>query len=356
LGGVFDQRGIRTEFQKLEQQSQDPDVWKDPQKVAEVLRQREVFHKKIQSYEVLEQEFQFYQELLEMARGGEDEELTQEALEGLKKLYTSSCRLRLETLFGAPYDGENCFLSVQAGAGGTESQDWAWMLMNMYHRWAEKKGYKAELMEETPGEETGIKSAVLHISHDGSGYPYGWLCQESGVHRLVRISPFDSNARRHTSFVAVVVSPEIEESVHTKIQDKDLRIDTYRASGAGGQHVNKTDSAVRITHLPTGIVVQCQSDRSQHRNKAMAMKILLSRIYEKERQEKQDKIAQAHATEKTGISWGRQIRSYVLHPYQMVKDLRTSVETGRSQDVLNGEIDLFLEASLEQRSGKPVDS
>ena len=239
-------------------------------------------------------------------------------------------------------DSNDCYVEVNAGAGGTESQDWAEMITRMYMRWAEQHEFKVEWIQESPGEEAGIKSATMKVLGTNA---YGWLKTESGVHRLVRISPFDSQSRRHTSFASVWVYPVVEENIEIEVEDKDLRVDTYRASGAGGQHVNKTDSAVRLTHLATGIVVQCQNDRSQHRNRATAMAMLKARLYELELQ-KREAEAQAEAEAKTDIGWGHQIRSYVLQPYQMVKDLRTNVEIGNAQSVLDGDIDRFLEASL----------
>lgn len=242
-------------------------------------------------------------------------------------------------------DSCNAFIEINAGAGGTEAQDWAEMLGRMYTRWADSKGYKLEILDENPGEEAGVKSVTIKVN----GYQaYGWLKTESGVHRLVRISPYDSNARRHTSFASVWIYPEIDDNIDIQIEEKDLRIDTYRASGAGGQHVNKTESAIRITHLPTNIVVQCQSDRSQHRNRAQAYAMLRARLYELELREREAK-ANANSSSKTEIGWGHQIRSYVLQPYQLVKDNRTSVEKGNAHAVLDGDIDVFLEASLAQR-------
>jgi peptide chain release factor 2 len=265
-----------------------------------------------------------------------------EAESALEALKERAGQLEIESLLSGEADSNDCYLEVHAGAGGTESQDWAAMLLRMYYRWAEKKGYKIELIEESPGEEAGIKSSTLKIAGHNA---YGWLKTETGVHRLVRISPFDSQARRHTSFSSVTVSPEIDDNIEVEIEDKDLRVDTYRASGAGGQHVNRTDSAVRITHIPSGIVVQCQNDRSQHKNRATAMKMLQSRLYEMELK-KREEAAAADYDNKSEIGWGHQIRSYVLQPYQMVKDLRTSVETGNPDAVLDGDIDKFLEAAL----------
>jgi peptide chain release factor 2 len=253
----------------------------------------------------------------------------------------------LKALLSGEVDGNDCYVEVHAGAGGTESQDWASMLRRMYVRWANARGYKVEEIDEHPGEEAGIKSATLLIKGENA---YGWLKSESGVHRLVRISPFDSNARRHTSFASVWVYPVIDDTIEVEINEKDVRVDTYRASGAGGQHVNKTDSAVRLTHIPTGIVVSSQQDRSQHKNRAIVWEMLRARLYERELKIRED-AAQAQQDSKTEIGWGRQIRSYVLQPYQMVKDLRTGVETSDSQGVLDGDIDRFLTASLSQKLG-----
>jgi peptide chain release factor 2 len=250
--------------------------------------------------------------------------------------------LELEVLLSGDADGNSCYLSVNAGAGGTEAQDWTEMILRMYTRYAERRGYRCSLMEESAGEEAGLKSATILIEGD---YAYGWLKGESGVHRLVRISPFDSGARRHTSFGSVWVSPVVDDTIDIEILDKDLRVDTFRASGSGGQHVNKTDSAIRITHLPTGIVVQCQNDRSQHRNRDQAMQMLKARLYERELKKRED-AANVLEAGKTDIGFGHQIRSYVLHPYQMIKDVRTSVETSDTQGVLDGDIDKFLEANL----------
>ena len=256
-----------------------------------------------------------------------------------------AARRELESLLSGEADTNDCYLEVHAGAGGTEAQDWAEMLLRMYARWAEAHGYKVEWLEESGGEEAGLKSATVTIRGPDA---YGWLKTESGVHRLVRISPFDSNARRHTSFASVWVYPVVDDKIEVEINDKDLRIDTYRSSGAGGQHVNKTDSAVRITHLPSGIVVQCQSERSQHQNRAHAFAMLRARLYEAELQ-RREAVTEAMNATKTDIGWGHQIRSYVLQPYQMVKDLRTGVETGNTSAVLDGDIDRFLAAALAVR-------
>ncbi len=284
-------------------------------------------------------------ELIEMGEVEGDDDIIAEAETALMDAKERAAKAELQTLLSGEADANNCYFEVHAGAGGTEAQDWAEMLTRMYVRWAEQHGYKTEWLEESAGEEAGLKSATIKITGENA---YGWLKTESGVHRLVRISPYDSSARRHTSFTSVWVYPEIDDNIEVEIQDKDLRIDTYRASGAGGQHVNKTDSAIRITHQPTGIVVQCQNDRSQHKNRAAAMNMLKARLYEAELQ-KREEASQAEHDAKTDIGWGHQIRSYVLQPYQMVKDLRTGVETSNTGAVLDGDLDQFMEAALAHR-------
>ena len=284
-------------------------------------------------------------ELLGLAEEEGDDDLVKEAEEALGALQKKAKDMEFESLFSGEADGNDAYMEIHAGAGGTESQDWAEMLYRMYVRWAEKHGLNVGTVQYTAGEEAGIKSATIEIKGDDA---YGWLKTESGVHRLVRISPFDSNARRHTSFASVWVYPVIDDAIDIEINESDLRIDTYRASGAGGQHVNTTDSAVRITHLPSKIVVQCQNQRSQHKNRATAMKMLKARLYEEEMQKREDK-AQADADAKTDIGWGHQIRSYVLQPYQMVKDLRTGIETGNPSAVLDGDLDKFMLAALAER-------
>jgi peptide chain release factor 2 len=301
----------------------------------------------INRLKAMEGELSDYIELLELAESEQDEGVIKEAESSLEALGKIAARLQLETLLSGEADNNDCFLEINAGAGGTEAQDWVAMLARMYSSWAKSKGYKLEILEESPGEEAGTKSVTFQISGHQA---YGWLKTESGVHRLVRISPFDSNSRRHTSFASVWVYPVIDDSINIVIEEKDLRIDTYRASGAGGQHVNKTESAIRITHIPTNIVVQCQNDRSQHRNRAQAMSMLKARMYELELRKKEEKLS-AQSASKTDIGWGHQIRSYVLQPYQMVKDSRTGVERGNAQGVLDGDIDCFLEASLAMRIG-----
>jgi peptide chain release factor 2 len=285
--------------------------------------------------------------LAELGDAEGDESSVDEALAELKRIQAITEKMELEGLLSGEADKLDCYLEVHAGAGGTEAQDWAEMLVRMYSRWAERRGYKAEWLEESAGDEAGLKSATLKITGHNA---YGWLRTESGVHRLVRISPYDSQARRHTSFSSVWIYPVIDDSIQIEIEDKDLKVDTYRASGAGGQHVNRTDSAIRITHMPSGIVVQCQADRSQHRNRATAMDMLRARLYEAEIRRREDEAAATEAT-KSDIGWGHQLRSYVLQPYQMVKDLRTGVESGNPSAVLDGDIDAFLEASLASKVG-----
>ena len=309
------------------------------------MRARTHLGRTVTAYEALERELEDNVELLKLGEAEGDEAVVAETETALVELKARATKLELESLLSGEADANDCFLEVHAGAGGTESQDWAEMLMRMYVRWAESHGDEVEWLEESPGEEAGLKSATIKIVGLNA---YGWLKTESGVHRLVRISPFDAASRRHTSFASIWVYPVVEDDIQVEINEKDLRVDTYRSSGAGGQHVNKTDSAVRLTHLPTGIVVQCQNDRSQHRNRAAAMAMLKARLYEFELR-KRETEAQAVREAKPEIGWGHQIRSYVLHPYQMVKDVRTGVEKSAVQAVLDGEIDGFLEAALAAR-------
>ncbi len=316
------------------------------------MRERTRLESQLSTFTGMETEFNDNLELLELAEAEGDEAMAREAEQALAAVRRQAGKLEIESLLSGEADGNDCFLEVHAGAGGTESQDWAEMLARMYLRWAEGHGYKLQWIEESPGEEAGLKSATMRISGINA---YGWLKTESGVHRLVRISPYDSASRRHTSFASVGVYPVIDETIEVEINDKDLRVDTYRASGAGGQHVNKTDSAVRLTHAPTGIVVQCQNDRSQHRNRAAAMDMLRARLYELELQKREEQAQSAHDA-KSDIGWGHQIRSYVLHPYQMVKDLRTGVEKGNAQGVLDGDLDDYLAAALSHRIGGSEDA
>jgi peptide chain release factor 2 len=283
--------------------------------------------------------------LIEMGEAENEPSIVEEADAQLQAIRDLAAKKELESLLSGEADGNDCFLEVNAGAGGTEAQDWAEILLRMYSRWAEQHNYKLTLIDSSEGEEAGIKSTTIQVSGPNA---YGWLKTESGVHRLVRISPFDSQARRHTSFASVTVWPVVDDDIEIEINDKDLRVDTYRASGSGGQHINKTDSAVRITHIPTGIVVASQQERSQHQNRAKTMTMLKARLYELELKKREDEVA-AFQGEKSEIGWGHQIRSYVMQPYQMVKDLRTSVEKGNAQGVLDGDIDDFLAASLAAR-------
>ncbi|KPP83117.1 MAG: peptide chain relase factor 2 PrfB [Oceanicaulis sp. HLUCCA04] len=311
------------------------------------MRERNALDQQMTNVREIETELGDTLELAELADAEGDEALYEDALANLKALKERAGRAELEALLSGEADANDCYVEVHPGAGGTEAQDWAAMLTRMYTRWANASGYKVEVIEEQAGEEAGLKSATLLIKGDNA---YGWLKTEAGVHRLVRISPFDGSGRRHTSFASVWVYPLIDDTIDIEILDKDVRTDTFRASGAGGQHVNKTDSAVRLTHEPTGIVVQCQADRSQHRNRDMAWNMLRARLYELELQNR-EAAAQAEADAKTDIGWGHQIRSYVLQPYQMVKDLRTNVETSDTQGVLDGDLDAFMAASLAARVG-----
>ena len=309
------------------------------------MRERTRLESGIKNIDEMEREVADSVDLIKLGEIEEDGEIVAEAETTLAEIKEQAAKAELETLLSGEADANDCYLEVHAGAGGTEAQDWAEMLLRMYARWCDAHDYKVEWMEESAGEEAGLKSAIIKVSGHNA---YGWLKTESGVHRLVRISPYDSSARRHTSFSSAWVYPVIDDVIKIEIEEKELRVDTYRASGAGGQHVNKTDSAVRLTHLPTGIVVQCQNDRSQHKNRAQAMSMLKARLYEAELQ-KREEAAQAEHDNKTEIGWGHQIRSYVLQPYQMVKDLRTEVETPNTQAVLDGDLDVFMAAALAQR-------
>lgn len=325
--------------------SEDPELWNNPDKAQKLMREKTHLDNLIGNCLALEQSMQDHVDIAEMAEAEGDEAMLAEAESELEKIAEHIHRLEIESLLSGEADSNDCFLEINSGAGGTESQDWASMLLRMYTRWAARREFKVEIIDETPGEEAGIKSAAIKISGHNA---YGWAKTETGVHRLVRISPFDSNARRHTSFASVWVYPVIDDQIDIQINEKDLQIDTMRSGGAGGQHVNKTESAVRITHLPTGIVVKSQSSRSQHANRAEAMQMLKARMYERELRMREEK-AQAVEDTKSDIAWGHQIRSYVLHPYQMVKDLRTDVETSDSAGVLDGKLDDFMSAALAER-------
>ena len=320
-----------------------PQTWKNPKAALPLRQRKKKLDKEVKLYSLLRQKREDLDVLLELAAEGE--EVGDDLAQGLADFERRLNEAELQALYFEDDDVRNAILTVHPGAGGTESQDWAQMLLRMYLRYAERKGYKTEVLDMLPGEEAGLKSATVRIQGD---FAFGNLSQETGVHRLVRISPFDSNKRRHTSFAAVFAYPEVDEEIEININPEDLRIDTFRAGGRGGQHVNVTDSAVRITHLPTGIVVQCQNERSQHKNKASAMKVLLARLYEMERKKKMEKIEKIEDS-KSDIAWGNQIRSYVLHPYKMAKDLRTKLETSDVEAVLDGDLEDFIKASLVQR-------
>ena len=341
LGGIFDLDARSERLTEVSRELEAPDIWNNPERAQELGRERarleEVVHPLARMFQALRDA----DELLEVAAEEGDEESIGAIEEDVGRLEADIARLEFQRMFSGEMDPENAFLEIQSGSGGTEAQDWAEMLLRMYLRWGERHGFAIELIEASPGEVAGIKSAT--VKFEGS-YAYGWLRTETGVHRLVRKSPFDSGNRRHTSFAAVFVSPEIADDIDIDINPADLRIDVYRASGAGGQHVNRTESAVRITHAPSGIVVQCQNDRSQHKNKATAMKQLKSKLYELEMQ-KRRVDQQALEDTKSDIGWGSQIRSYVLDQSR-IKDLRTGVEVGNTQAVLDGDLDLFIEASL----------
>lgn len=310
------------------------------------MQERTALEEQLSAISRIERDMEDHVLLLELGESEGDEKVVAEAEAAIKALRDDAARREVEALLSGEADANDTFLEVHAGAGGTESQDWAAMLMRMYTRWAERRGYKVEYLEETPGEEAGIKSATVKIKGHNA---YGWLKTERGVHRLVRISPFDANARRHTSFASVDVYPVVDDRINVEIKESDVRVDTMRSGGAGGQHVNKTESAVRLTHIPTNIVVVCQSERSQHKNRAQAWLMLRARLYERELKRREEAAAAEFAA-KTDIGWGHQIRSYVLQPYQMVKDLRTGVSTSNTGAVLDGDLDQFMEAALAQKA------
>ncbi|MBL8573177.1 MAG: peptide chain release factor 2 [Hyphomicrobiaceae bacterium] len=325
--------------------SEDPDLWNDPTNAQKLMRERNGLDASIKTVREIARDLDDNLTLMELGEMEGDEATIAEAEAGLVQLKADVAKRQIAALLSGEADGNDTYIELHPGAGGTESQDWAEMLQRMYRRWAERRGFKVELIEELPGEQAGIKSATMLIKGENA---YGWLKTESGVHRLVRISPFDANARRQTSFASVWVYPVIDDSIDIQINESECRIDTYRSSGAGGQHVNTTDSAVRITHIPTGIAVACQNGRSQHQNRATAWQMLKARLYEQEMKKREEK-AMAEAASKSDIGWGHQIRSYVLQPYQMVKDLRTGVTSTAPSDILDGDLDAFMAASLAQR-------
>ncbi|WP_298282497.1 peptide chain release factor 2 [Acidocella sp.] len=332
---------------ELNHRAEDPNLWNDADAAQTVMRERNRIASMVEGVQAIEGETKDTLELIEMAEAEADESMIADGIKALERLAETAKQKEIESLLSGEADGRDAFVEINAGSGGTEAQDWAQMLYRMYTRWAESKGFKVEVLDESEGEQAGIKSVSLQISGPNA---YGWLKTESGVHRLVRISPFDSAARRHTSFSSVWVYPVVDDTIEIEINPADLKVDTFRASGAGGQHVNKTESAIRITHVPTGIIVACQTDRSQHRNRATAMNMLKARMYEMELQKREAASAATEAA-KTDIGWGHQIRSYVLAPYQLVKDLRTGHESGNPSAVLDGAIDPFLAASLAARVG-----
>jgi peptide chain release factor 2 len=342
-GGIFDFDTKKTRLSELNLLTEDPAIWEDNKRAQELGREKKMLESVVINLEAVGRQLHDARDLFQMAEEENDDATLQSVERDIRQLEKTVADMEFQRMFSNPMDTNNCFLDIQSGSGGTEAQDWAAMLERMYIRYCEIRGYGVEVMEESPGEVAGVKSATLKISGE---YAYGYLRTETGVHRLVRKSPFDSGNRRHTSFASVFVYPEVDEAIEVDINPADLRVDTFRASGAGGQHINKTDSAVRITHIPSGIVVQCQSGRSQHRNRADAMAMLKSRLYEAELRKRHDE-KQAIEDAKTDIGWGHQIRSYVLDQSR-IKDLRTGVESGNTQAVLDGELDDFIEASLKQ--------
>ena len=336
----------------MNNKAEDPNLWNDAQEAQKLMRERQQLDDSIAGVKRLEQAMNDNIELIEMGEEEGDESVVKDAEDQLKALKTEAARRQVEAMLSGEADGNDTYIEVHSGAGGTESQDWAEILSRMYRRWAERRGYKVELVDYQAGETAGIKSATFLIKGENA---YGYAKTESGVHRLVRISPYDSAARRHTSFSSVWVYPVIDDNIDIEVKESDLKIDTYRASGAGGQHVNTTDSAVRITHVPSGIIVASQNDRSQHKNRATAMNMLKARLYEAELRKREEAASTDYAA-KTEIGWGHQIRSYVLQPYQLVKDLRTGVTSTAPDDVLDGALDPFMAAALSQKvTGEKVD-
>ncbi|GGI79499.1 peptide chain release factor 2 [Legionella impletisoli] len=346
FGGIFDFEKKSERLEEVERELESPTIWDNPEQAQALGRERAQLEAVVQQLKQLGHTISDLKELFDMARAEDDETAIHDVAEEMAEVERQVAALEFRRMFSGKMDNANAFLDIQAGSGGTEAQDWAEMLLRMYLRWGEHHGFETELVECSAGDVAGIKSATIYFKGE---FAYGWLRTETGVHRLVRKSPFDSGNRRHTSFAAVFVSPEVDEDIEIDINPADLRIDTYRASGAGGQHVNRTDSAVRITHEPTGTVVQCQTDRSQHKNKDQAMKQLRAKLYELEMQKKNSE-QQALEASKSDIGWGSQIRSYVLDQSR-IKDLRTGVETSNTQAVLDGELDPFIEASLKAGVG-----
>lgn len=345
LGGIFDTDAMRGRIKILEEKSTDSNFWNDQKNASAVLKEKSSLEKVVNNYDYIKNSLKENLEFASIAQDEDDQDMIRGITIEMQNLASYSGKFETECLFSGEADGNNCFLEINAGAGGTESHDWAAIMMRMYLRFGERMGFKTEIVNIISGEEAGIKSCCIKFRGEMA---YGWLKTESGVHRLVRISPFNAAGKRMTSFASCWVYPEVNEDINIDIDDKDLRIDTYRSSGAGGQHVNTTDSAVRITHIPTNIVVQCQNDRSQHRNKAEAISMLKARLFELELQKKKEEINKKNA-EKTEIGWGHQIRSYVMQPYQMVKDLRTNYETSDVTGVLDGNLEKFISTSLSRK-------
>lgn len=346
-GGVFDVDSLIARRDELEIETSDPNLWNDRSKAEKATREKNAVERELALYERIQISLDDAEVLLELSDEAGDEEARREASQKSRDVEERLDEAELRQLLGGEHDFSNVLLSINSGAGGTDACDWAEMLLRMYVRWAERRGFKAEILDLQPAEEAGIRKVTIKVSGD---YAYGYLNSEQGVHRLVRISPFDSQARRHTAFASVTAVPEIDDTIEVEIDESDLRIDTYRASGAGGQHVNKTDSAIRLTHLPTKIVVQCQNERSQHKNKATAMKMLRAQLYELKRREQEEEL-EVLTGEKREIGFGSQIRSYTLHPQQRVKDHRTDIETGNVAAVLDGDLDRFIRATLLHQSG-----
>jgi len=347
-GGFFDPDGLQRRIAEIDDASVAPDFWLDQRRAQALLKEKTRLQKDLESFQRPVQMLKDAEELLRMAEEEGAEEFGDEVAAALDQVERSVSAMEFARMMSGENDRTGAIVDIHAGAGGTEAQDWVEMLLRMYLRWAERRGYRTSILDELPGEGAGLKSVTFSVEGE---YAYGYLKAESGVHRLVRISPFDANARRHTTFASVFVLPDIEDTIEIEVREEDLRVDTFRSSGAGGQHVNKTDSAVRLTHLPTGIVVSCQNERSQHKNRATAMRLLKARLYELERRKREEERNRVEA-QKKDIDFGSQIRSYVLHPYRMVKDLRTGYETGNADAVLDGDLDGFIEAYLLQQSGQ----